>query len=121
MIGKLKGVVDSYGEDFIILDVHGVGYVVQCSGRTLQALPRPGEAVALSIETQVREDAIRLFGFREDAEREWFRLLQSVQGVGSKLALAILSACAATPLVAYMLVANVFIYLNLRYELSGRS
>jgi len=91
MIGKLKGVVDSYGEDFIILDVHGVGYVVQCSGRTLQALPRPGEAVALSIETQVREDAIRLFGFREDAEREWFRLLQSVQGVGSKLALAILS------------------------------
>jgi len=72
--------------------VHGVGYVVQCSGRTLQALPRPGEAVALSIETQVREDAIRLFGFRENAEREWFRLLQSVQGVGSKLALAILSA-----------------------------
>ncbi|SEC79726.1 Holliday junction DNA helicase subunit RuvA [Rhizobiales bacterium GAS188] len=92
MIGKLKGVVDSYGEDFVILDVHGVGYLVQCSGRTLQALPRPGEAAALSIETQVREDAIRLFGFREDAEREWFRLLQTVQGVGARVALAILSA-----------------------------
>jgi len=92
MIGKLRGVIDSYGEDFIILDVNGVGYLVQCSSRTLQALPRQGEAVALAIETQVREDAIRLFGFREDAEREWFRLLQTVQGVGAKVALAILSA-----------------------------
>lgn len=92
MIGKLKGVVDSYGEDFIILDVHGVGYVVQCSSRTLQNLSAAGEAVSLSIETQVREDAIRLFGFRSDNERDWFRLLQSVQGVGAKVALAILSA-----------------------------
>ncbi len=91
MIGKLKGVIDSYGEDFIILDVHGVGYVVQCSSRTLQHLPPTGEAAVLSIETQVREDAIRLFGFRTDNEREWFRLLQSVQGVGAKVALAILS------------------------------
>ena len=91
MIGKLKGVIDSYGEDFVILDVHGVGYVVQCSARTLQALPKPGEAAVLSIETQVREDAIRLFGFSSDSERDWFRLLQSVQGVGSKVALAILS------------------------------
>lgn len=91
MIGKLKGVIDSYGEDFIILDVHGVGYVVQCSSRTLQNLPAAGEAVSLSIETQVREDAIRLFGFRSDNERDWFRLLQSVQGVGAKVALAILS------------------------------
>lgn len=90
MIGKLKGVIDSYGDDFVILDVHGVGYVVQCSARTLQRLPRVGEAAALSIETQVREDAIRLFGFASDAERDWFRLLQSVQGVGSKVALAIL-------------------------------
>ena len=89
MIGKLKGIVDSYGDDFIILDVHGVGYVVQCSSRTLQNLPKPGEAVALAIETQVREDAIRLFGFASDAERDWFRLLQSVQGVGAKVALAI--------------------------------
>ena len=90
MIGKLKGLIDSYGEDFVILDVNGVGYVVQCSARTLQKLPRPGEAAALAIETQVREDAIRLFGFTSDAERDWFRLLQSVQGVGSKVALAIL-------------------------------
>jgi len=94
MIGKLKGVIDSYGEDFVILDVHGVGYVVQCSARTLQKLPRPGEAAALSIETQVREDAIRLFGFSSDAERDWFRLLQTVQGVGSKVALGILGVLA---------------------------
>jgi Holliday junction DNA helicase, RuvA subunit len=91
MIGKLKGVIDSYGEDFIILDVHGVGYIVQCSTKTLQNLPPAGEAAVLSIETQVREDAIRLFGFRSDTERDWFRLLQSVQGVGAKVALAILS------------------------------
>ncbi len=90
MIGKLKGLIDSYGEDFVILDVNGVGYVVQCSARTLQKLPRPGEAAALAIETQVREDAIRLFGFTSGSERDWFRLLQSVQGVGSKVALAIL-------------------------------
>ncbi len=91
MIGKLKGVVDSLHEDHLILDVHGVGYVVACSTRTLQRLPRVGEAAALAIETQVREDAIRLFGFLSDAERDWFRLLQNVQGVGSKVALAILS------------------------------
>lgn len=90
MIGKLKGTIDSYGEDFVILDVNGVGYVVQCSSRTLQKLPKAGEAASLAIETQVREDAIRLFGFTSDAERDWFRLLQSVQGVGAKVALAIL-------------------------------
>jgi Holliday junction DNA helicase RuvA len=91
MIGKLKGVIDSYGEDHVILDVHGVGYVVQCSAKTLTALPSVGEAAVLAIETQVREDAIRLFGFRTDGEREWFRLLQTVQGVGSNVALGILS------------------------------
>ena len=90
MIGKLKGVIDSYGEDFIVLDVHGVGYLVHCSSRTLQALPAPGEAVTLAIETHVREDQIRLFGFMSDAEREWFRLLQTVQGVGAKVALSVL-------------------------------
>jgi len=98
MIGKLKGIVDSSGEDFVILDVHGVGYIVQCSSRTLQSLPRPGEAVALSIETQVREDAIRLFGFASDSERDWFRLLQSVQGVGAKVALALLGILGAAEL-----------------------
>ncbi len=91
MIGKLKGVVDSYSEDHVILDVHGVGYVVHCSARTLQKLPSIGEAAVLSIDTHVREDMIRLYGFRTDAEREWFRLLQGVQGVGSKVALGILS------------------------------
>src|SRR5271166_525398 len=91
MIGKLKGVVDSQGEDFVILDVHGVGYVVHCSARTLQALPAVGQAAALAIETQVREDSIRLFGFASEAERDWFRLLQSVQGVGAKVALAVQS------------------------------
>ncbi len=83
MIGKLKGLIDSYGEDYVILDVGGVGYQVHCSSRTLQALPSPGEAAVLSIETYVREDQIKLFGFRSDLEREWFRLLQTVQGVDS--------------------------------------
>src|SRR5712691_9963513 len=90
MIGKLKGIIDSYGEDFIIVDVNGVGYVVHCSARTLQALPATGEPVTLSIETHVREDQIRLFGFQGDIEREWFRLLQTVQGVGTKVALSVL-------------------------------
>ncbi len=91
MIGKLKGLIDSYGEDYVILDVQGVGYQVHCSTRTLQALPQAGEAAALSIETYVREDQIKLFGFRSDLEREWFRLLQTVQGVGARVALAVLS------------------------------
>jgi Holliday junction DNA helicase RuvA len=90
MIGKLKGLIDSYGEDFIIVDVNGVGYLVHCSARTLQALPAAGEGVTLAIETHVREDQIRLFGFLSDGEREWFRLLQTVQGVGTKVALSIL-------------------------------
>jgi holliday junction DNA helicase RuvA len=90
MIGKLKGVIDAYGEDFVIVDVHGVGYEVHCSARTLQAMPGEGEAVSLSIETHVREDQIRLFGFLSDFEREWFRLLQTVQGVGTRVALSIL-------------------------------
>ena len=98
MIGKLKGLIDSYGEDFVILDVNGVGYVVHCSTRTLQKLPHVGEASALAIETQVREDSIRLFGFASEAERDWFRLLQSVQGVGAKVALAILSILSANDL-----------------------
>ena len=78
MIGKLKGIIDSYDEDTVILDVNGVGYVVYCSGRTLTALPQAGEAASLIIETHVREDMIRLYGFRSVAERDWFKLLQSV-------------------------------------------
>ena len=91
MIGKLKGVIDSYGADYVILDVGGVGYQVHCPARTLQALPSPGEAATLSIDTHVREDQIKLFGFLTDMDREWFRLLQTVQGVGAKVALSVLS------------------------------
>jgi holliday junction DNA helicase RuvA len=90
MIGKLKGIIESYGEDSVVVDVNGVGYVVHCSARTLQALPAVGEAATLSIETHVREDQIRLFGFITDLEREWFRLLQTVQGVGTRVALSVL-------------------------------
>ncbi len=90
MIGKLTGTIDSVGEEFVILDVHGVGYLVHCSARTLRELPAVGEAVVLAIETYVREDQIRLFGFLADIEREWFRLLQTVQGVGAKMALSVL-------------------------------
>ena len=90
MIGKLAGAVDSYGADWLILDVHGVGYLVHCSAKTLEAMPGRGEAAVLFIETQIRDDQIRLVGFMSEVEREWFRLLLTVQGVGSKVALAIL-------------------------------
>ena len=90
MIGKLKGIIDSFGDDWVILDVGGVGYQVHCSSRTMGSLPQVGEATALSIETHVRETEIKLYGFSSDNERDWFRLLQSVQGVGAKVALAIL-------------------------------
>ncbi len=89
MIGKLKGTLEEAGEDHLILDVHGVGYLVQVSTRTLANLPGIGEALVLSIETQVREDAIRLFGFTNELERDWFRLLTTVQGVGAKVALSV--------------------------------
>jgi len=98
MIGKLKGVIDSYGEDFVIIDAGGVGYEVHCSARTLQALPAPGEPAVLSIETYVREDQLRLFGFLSDSEREWFRLLQTVQGVGARVALSVLGTLKVTDL-----------------------
>ena len=95
MIGKLKGVIDEIGEDHVVVDVHGVGYVAFCSMRTLGNLPGAGEAVSLFIETYVREDMIRLYGFQNTLEREWFRLLQSVQGVGAKVALSVLSTLTA--------------------------
>jgi holliday junction DNA helicase RuvA len=90
MIGKLRGLVDSTGKDWVIVDVNGVGYEVSCASRTLTQLPAPGQPVTLTIETHVREDAIKLYGFMNDAERSWFRLLQNVQGVGAKVALSVL-------------------------------
>ncbi|TWG98023.1 Holliday junction DNA helicase subunit RuvA [Mesorhizobium sp. J18] len=99
MIGKLKGLVDEIGEDYCVIDVGGVGYVAYCPARTLSALGGIGTAVTLFIETYVREDMIRLYGFQTALEREWFRLLQNnVQGVGAKVALAILSTLAAPEL-----------------------
>jgi Holliday junction DNA helicase RuvA len=89
MIGKLKGIVDAVGEGHAIVDVGGVGYEVQASARTLRAL-EAGQPVSLAIETHVREDAIRLFGFTSEVERAWFRTLQTIQGVGAKVALAVL-------------------------------
>lgn len=91
MIARLRGTLDALDGDHAVIDVGGVGYLVACSPRTLAALPRPGEAVDLLIETQVREDSITLYGFRTAAERSWFRLLQTVQGVGARVALAVLS------------------------------
>jgi Holliday junction DNA helicase RuvA len=91
MIAKLTGIVDSFGEDWAVIDVGGVGYLVYCGAKTLARLPRAGETARLFIETHVREDHIHLYGFADEEERAWFRLLQTVQGVGSKVALAILS------------------------------
>lgn len=91
MIAKLRGVIDSFGDDWVVIDVNGVGYLVQCSANTLASLPGKGEPVTLATETYVREDQLRLFGFASDFERDWFRLLLTVQGVGTKVALAILS------------------------------
>jgi Holliday junction DNA helicase RuvA len=90
MIGKLSGRIDSAGADGVVLDVGGVGYLVSVSARTLAALPGPGEACALLIETMVREDAITLYGFGDAAERAAFRTLLTVQGVGAKVALGLL-------------------------------
>lgn len=91
MIGKLKGTIEEIGEDHVLVDVHGVCYVAFCSARTLSKLGSAGEACVLFIETYVREDQFKLFGFMTVLEREWFNLLQSVQGVGAKVALAVLS------------------------------
>ena len=91
MIGKLRGHLDSITPEGVILDVAGVGYLVHVSGRTRGALPPVGETASLLIETHVREDHIHLYGFAEAGERDWFRLLETVQGVGVRHALAILS------------------------------
>lgn len=100
VIGRLRGVIDGIEEQKCLIDVNGVGYLVFASTRTLSALPNPPGIASLLIETQVREDAISLYGFASTAERDWFRLLTTVQGVGAKVALAMLSALSPDQLIA---------------------
>ncbi|MCZ6603698.1 MAG: Holliday junction branch migration protein RuvA [Alphaproteobacteria bacterium] len=92
MFAKLSGILDEQGADWAVVDVGGVGYLVSCSAHTSDQLPVAGEPVRLLIETHVREDRIQLFGFTTELEREWFRLLTTVQGVGTRVALALLGA-----------------------------
>lgn len=92
MIAMLRGVVDSIAEESAVVDVNGVGYLVFCSQRTLEAMPRAGGEVQVHVETHVREDHIHLYGFLSQEERSWFRLLTTVQGVGARVGLSILSA-----------------------------
>jgi holliday junction DNA helicase RuvA len=100
MIAKLTGRLDFVGRDHVVIDVGGVGYLVRCPARTLAALPPVGETASVAVETLVREDAIDLYGFVDHAERDWFRLLMTVQGVGAKVALSLLSALNAADLAA---------------------
>ena len=92
MIARLSGLLDDFGPDWAVIDVNGVGYLVHCSARTLDALGVRGDKVTVHTELQVSENDMRLIGFASGGEREWFRLLTGVQGVGSKMALAVLSA-----------------------------
>ena len=94
MIAKLSGLLDSIRDGQAVIDVNGVGYLVFCSSRTLGLMPPRGQSVSLQIETHVREDHIHLYGFASDAERDWFRTLTTVQGVGAKVALSILGTLA---------------------------
>ncbi|GBQ30351.1 Holliday junction branch migration protein RuvA [Gluconacetobacter sacchari] len=106
MIAQLTGLVGQIEADRCVVDVHGVGYLVHASTRTLSALPGPPEAARVLVETVVREDAFLLYGFADAAERDWFRLLTTVQGVGAKLALAILSALSPGDLAATIAAAD---------------
>ena len=100
MIAQLTGRIEALEDGRCVIDVNGVGYLVHASTRTLAALPAPPEAARLLVETHVREDAIVLYGFIDPAEREWFRLLNTVQGVGGRVALSVLSALSPRDLVA---------------------
>lgn len=91
MIGKLKGLVDGFGDDFVHIDVGGVVYEAHCSAKTLQSLPQVGHAAVVHIEMIVREELIRLYGFATDSEKAWFNVLMTVQGVGARVALSVLS------------------------------
>lgn len=100
MIGRLRGRVDGRGDNWVLIDVGGVGYMVEGSARLMENLPADGEVVSLAIETYVREDQFRLFGFLSEQERSWFKLLMGVQGVGAKVALAIQSVLSEADLAA---------------------
>lgn len=100
MIARLRGRLDSIGEDHLVLDVHGVGYLVYCPIRVLAQLPPVGDALDLHIQTVVREESITLFGFTDPLERRWFRLLQTVQGVGARVALGVIGILSGTELAA---------------------
>ena len=100
MIGRLRGRVDGRGDNWVLIDGGGVGYMVEGSARMMENLPADGEAVSLAIETYVREDQFRLFGFLSEQERSWFKLLMGVQGVGAKVALAIQSVLSEADLAA---------------------
>src|SRR5438270_623963 len=103
MIARLAGILVAIGPDGAIIDVGGIGYLAFCSTRTIGRLPPPGGPARLLVETHVREDHIHLYGFIDAAERDWFRLLTTVQGVGARLALAILSATAPDALLLAIL------------------
>ena len=100
MIARLTGVLDSFGEDWAVIDVSGVGYAVFCSAKTLARMPGVGGQASVCVETHVREDHIHLYGFADEAERDWFRLLTTVQGVGARVALGLLSVMAPNDLAA---------------------
>ena len=100
MIAQLTGLIEALDDGSCVIDVAGVGYLVHSSSRTLASLPRPPDIAKLLIETHVREDAIQLFGFAETGERDWFRLLTTVQGVGPRVALSILSALTPRDIIA---------------------
>ena len=126
MIAKLKGLLDETGADWAVIDVGGVGYLVHCSARTLSQLGERGEACTVYTDLQVSENDMRLLGFAEAAERDWFRLLTQVQGVGSKVALAILSALAfpipaAAPVTMMTLSSKRFMVFSSRVVLWARS
>lgn len=123
MIASLSGILESVAENACVIDVGGVGYLVFCSGRTLANLPAPGQPVRLSIETHVREDHIHLFGFAQAAEKQWFNLLISVQGVGARVALGVLSVLSGDELAHAILAqdkASVSRAPNIGPKLAGR-
>jgi len=91
MLAKITGLIDSKSDGSVVIDVNGIGYLVHCSSKTISSMPLPGEKVSLLLETVVREDAFLLYGFEEEAARDWFKLLQTVKNVGARVALAILS------------------------------